>query len=298
MSAVRQYQVIQVDVFTDRVFGGNPLAVITNPQGLSSLDMQSIAKEMNLSETSFILPAADANHSAKVRIFTPAQELPFAGHPTLGTAWVLATEGLARGSELTLEEGVGPVSVRLEGDPANPDFLWLRSPPAVLGHRFDNRADFAGALGLTEGDLLEQPLQVASAGVPYLMVPLATPRTVDAIQLDVARLLASFADHDPLAVFVFAPNGDDRFYSRMFAPHTVGIAEDPATGSAHGPLGAYLARYRLAEIRNGLLKVVSEQGTKMGRQSFAHVHVSGDGGTVDVGGQVVPVMRGALELPG
>ena len=96
---------------------------------------------------------------------------------------------------------------------------------------------------------------------------------------------------------MFAPNGDDRFYSRMFAPHTVGIAEDPATGSAHGPLGAYLASYRLAEIRNGLLKVVSEQGTKMGRQSFVHVHVAETGSVVDVGGQVVPVMRGALELP-
>jgi trans-2,3-dihydro-3-hydroxyanthranilate isomerase len=301
----RMYDFVQADVFTDRVFGGNPLAVVLDARGLTDGEMAAIAGEMNLSETTFVLPPTRPDCDVRVRIFTPRRELAFAGHPTIGTSFVLATRGMlpAGARLLTLEEGVGPVPVRLDGDPTNPTFLWMRHGEAIFGQPLAPRADFATALGLTENDLLpDAPIQTGTTGSAFLYIPLRDRATVDRAALDVPAILRCFADTTAVGVFVFAPDSDStghRVYARMFAPHTSGIPEDPATGSASGPLGAYLVRHRLIPpdetVRN-----VSEQGTKMGRQSFIHIAVSTEAGAVtgiEVGGSAVPVLEGAIALP-
>ena len=303
--AEREYRFVQVDVFTDRVFGGNPLAVVFEATGLSDGEMQAVAREMNLSETTFILPPTRGDCTARVRIFTPARELQFAGHPTIGTAWVLAAHRLLPGtpSRFNLEEGIGPVPVTLEGDPVRPRFLWMRHREPEWGPEQTNRAEVAAGVGLTEADLLPgAPIQSGSTGTRFLFVPLRDPATVDRALLDVARILKALGDQPLVGIFVFAPDPDPaagRVHSRMFAQHTSGIPEDPATGSASGPLGAYLVRHRLVKA-DGRVAMVSHQGVKMGRHSHVHIRgVARDGHLdgIEVGGSVVPVIEGRLRVP-
>jgi trans-2,3-dihydro-3-hydroxyanthranilate isomerase len=302
--ASRSYRFVQVDVFTDQVFGGNPLAVFLDGRGIEDAVMQQIAREMNLSETVFLLPPSRPDCAAALRIFTPAREVPFAGHPTVGTAWVLAVHGMApRGAaRFALEEKIGPVPVDIEGDPARPDFIWMTHGPATFDRALENRDAMARALGLSEADLLPgAPIQPGSTGNTFLFVPLRDRASVDRAALDVRALLDAMAGRPHLGVFVFSPDPDPaagRVYSRMFAPHTSGVPEDPATGSASGPLGAYLALNGL--VRKGAaVTIVSEQGTKMGRPSFIHIRLAMEGGTITgirVGGSVVPVLEGELRL--
>jgi trans-2,3-dihydro-3-hydroxyanthranilate isomerase len=301
----REYRFVQVDVFTERVFGGNPLTVVFDAKGLGDDEMQAIAREMNCSETTFLLPPTRPDCAARVRIFTPAREVPFAGHPTIGTSWVLATERLLPENSLrfNLEEGIGPVEVTLEGDPVRPSFLWMRHGEARFGPELTSRAGFAGALGLAETDLLAgAPVCTGSTGNTFLYVPLRDRETVDQARLDVPALLAAQGEGPNLGVFVFAPDPDPRagrVYSRMFAPHTSGVPEDPATGSASGPLGAYLVERRLVAAGD-TVEIVSEQGTRMGRQSFIRIRIGMTGGRIGeilVGGSVVPVIKGHLRVP-
>jgi trans-2,3-dihydro-3-hydroxyanthranilate isomerase len=301
----RELPFVQVDVFTERVFGGNPLAVVFEGAGLSDAEMQAIAREMNCSETTFLLPPTRPDCVARVRIFTPARELPFAGHPTIGTAWVLATEQLLPPNthRFNLEEGVGPVEVTFEGEPAQPSFLWMRHGEARFGPELTKRAGFARALGLAESDLLTgAPICTGSTGNPFLYIPLRDREVVDRARLDVPALLAVQGEGPNVGVFVFAPDPDPkagRVYSRMFAPHTSGIPEDPATGSASGPLGAYRVERGLVTPA-ATVDIVSEQGTRMGRPSFIRIRVGMSAGRVReilVGGRVVPVIEGRLRLP-
>ena len=303
----RRYQFVQVDVFTDEIFGGNPLAVFPDGAGLSGGQMQAIAKEMNLSETTFVLPAELAGAAAKVRIFTPGSELQFAGHPTLGTAWVLASLGrLAAPNgnviEALLEEGIGGVPVRVEGS-----FVWMKHRDARFGPDVTERSGIAAALGLENGDLLDgAPIRVGTTGTAFTFVPLRDRASVDRAALDVRALLSVHDDPESHGVFIFAPDGaaEDgtvRVYSRMFAPHTAGIPEDPATGSASGPLGAYVVANGLAGdvTRGHTVRVFSEHGTKMGRRSLVHIRLRvGEAGPeeIEVGGGVVPVLEGTLTL--
>jgi trans-2,3-dihydro-3-hydroxyanthranilate isomerase len=303
--ATRELLFVQVDVFTERVFGGNPLAVVFEGAGLTDGEMQAIAREMNCSETTFLLPPTRPDCAARVRIFTPAREIPFAGHPTIGTAWVLATEQLLPPNthRFNLEEGIGPVEVTLDGEPAQPSFLWMRHGEARFGPELIERAGFARALGLAESDLLAgAPICTGSTGNTFLYIPLRDREVVDRARLDVPALLAAQGEGPNLGVFVFAPDPDPkarRVYSRMFAPHTSGVPEDPATGSASGPLGAYLVERGLA-APGDTLDIVSEQGTRMGRQSFIRIRVGMRAGRVSeirVGGSVVPVIEGRLRVP-
>ena len=299
---------VQVDVFTDTVFGGNPLAVVFGADGLPSETMQKVAREMNCSETTFLLVPTRSDCAGRVRIFTPAREIPFAGHPTIGTAWVMATEGLlpVGTTRFSLEEGIGPVEVMLEGDPANPSFLWMRHGEVKFGPELGNREGFARALGLEASDLLAgQPIRPGSTGSTFLYIPLRDRETVDRARLDVPALLAAQGEGPKLGVFVFAPDpgpdpksGAGRVYSRMFAPHTSGVPEDPATGSASGPLGAYLVERGLVAAAE-TVDIVSAQGVKMGRPSAVHIRVGmreGRVGEILVGGGVVPVIDGRLRL--
>ena len=294
-----------MDVFTERVLGGNPLAVVFEAGGLDERVMQAIAREMNCSETTFLLPPTRPECAARVRIFTPAREVPFAGHPTIGTAWVLATEGLLpKGTtRFNLEEGIGPVEVTLEGDPGRPSLLWMRHGEARFGPELPDRAGFARALGLEAADLLAgQPVRSGSTGNTFLYIPLRDREAVDRARLDVPALLAAQGEGPNLGVFVFAADPDPRagkVYSRMFAPHTSGVPEDPATGSASGPLGAYLVERGLVAPAE-TVDIVSEQGTRMGRSSFVRIRIGMRGGRINeilVGGTVVPVIDGRLRIP-
>jgi trans-2,3-dihydro-3-hydroxyanthranilate isomerase len=296
---------VQVDVFTEQVFGGNPLAVVFGAGGLDERVMQAIAREMNCSETTFLVAPTRPDCAARVRIFTPAREVPFAGHPTIGTAWVLASGGLlAPGTtRFNLEEGIGPVEVTLEGDPARPSFLWMRHGEARFGPELPDRAGFARALGLEAADLLaEQPVCTGSTGNTFLYIPLRDREAVDRARLDVPALRAAQGEGPNVGVFVFAPDPEPRagrVYSRMFAPHTSGVPEDPATGSASGPLGAYLVERGLVAPAE-TVAIVSEQGTRMGRPSFVHIRIGMRGGRIgeiSVGGGVVPVIDGRLRVP-
>jgi trans-2,3-dihydro-3-hydroxyanthranilate isomerase len=290
------YVIHVVDVFTDRPLSGNQLAVVLDAEGIPGDVMQRIAKEMNISETTFVLAAEQATSAARVRIFTPGAELPFAGHPTIGTAWVLFNEGRVPGGalEFSLEEGIGPVRVRGVRGPSGLTF-WMTHPTVSFGKVISDRAKAAAALALTEHDLYpEVPIQVATTGVPFVYVALKDARAVDAAISQKERL----ADVFDAGAFLFAPLGNNRLYSRMFAPHVLDIVEDPATGSGSGPLGAFAVKYGLVP-RSPKVSIVSEQGTKMLRQSFIHIELEyppeGDIPTrIEVGGSVVPTLKGEL----
>ncbi len=297
----RAYAFQQVDVFTSRIFGGNPLAVFTDGQGLSDAEMQAIALEMNLSETTFVLPPANPDHAARVRIFTPRAELAFAGHPTVGTAWVLAKLGhIPRdATAATLELGVGPVDVTLQGPPGDPSFIWMHQRPAEFGEVVEDRDAVAGALGVSPDDLAgDLPIQFVSAGLPFLYVPFVSEPAVDRASLSPNGFGGTPIKAGGAFLFHSAP-ASNRAYSRMIATIGGAVWEDPATGSASGPLGGYLVEYGLA-TGDGSVEIVSEQGTQMGRQSFVHIRVAMDDrkpGPIDVGGAVVPVLEGRLVIP-
>ena len=291
------HQVRIVDVFTEKALAGNQLAVVLDGKGLTAKLMQRIARELNFSETTFILPPDDPAHAAKVRIFAPTVEMPFAGHPTIGTAWVLADEGLVPGGKLEfiLEEKVGPVPVRGEKKNGGVVF-WMTHPKLTYGEVLPH-SRVAAAIGLKEADIVESvPAQVASTGNPHLYVALRDAHAVDAAVSDHARLQTVLGADSAFGIFLFAVNGENRLYSRMFS---LDIPEDPATGSASGPLGAFAVRYGLVE-RAPKVEIVSEQGTKMGRQSFVHIELAYDDDDADipsrieVGGSVMPVLKGEL----
>jgi trans-2,3-dihydro-3-hydroxyanthranilate isomerase len=293
----RVYKYVVVDVFTETPFEGNQLGVFPDAQGLDDATMQTLARELNLSETVFLLPPSLPGAAARVRIFTPGVEMDFAGHPTIGTAFALCALGrIPEGAAgFGLEENVGLVPIRLERR-ADPFLAWLRTPPIAFGRVYD-RAGCAAALGFGVDDLLpEVPVQVLSAGNPFLYVPLREPAQVDQAELDVRTLERVAPGFAASGVFVFArtPGG---VYARMFAPMS-GIREDPATGSATGPLAAYLVANGLIECREGL-QFTSEQGTKMKRRSLIQVMLHTTNGkleSVEIGGSAVRVIEAAVSL--
>jgi len=284
------------DVFTSRPLAGNPLAVVIDGEGFDEGTMQALAREFNLSETAFVLPSARAD--ARARYFTPARELPMAGHPTIGTAYALAARGRLPATAATLELGIGLVPVSLERDGERLTRVWMdQGRPRWLA-QVDRREEVARALGLTNEDLeASLPLSVVSAGVPYLMVPVRGLEALARVRLDLAAL-APFLAAEHRAVFAFSLEaGDARTRARMFG-EAVGVVEDPATGSAHGPLGAYLAWNGIVDARSGPATFLSRQGVEMGRPSEIEVRVRLEDGepAVEVGGSAVRVASGRLEL--
>ncbi len=304
MSARTQiYRYAVVDVFTHVPLEGNPLAVFPDARGLDGPTMQRIARELNLSETTFVLPTDHEGCIARVRIFTPTMEMRFAGHPTIGTSDVLLHEGIVPSgtTHFALEELVGDVAVRVEpahsGAASAPPMLWLTTPPIEFGRTYA-RADCAKALGLEPEDLLPSPLpQQVTAGNPTVFIPLRDKAAVDRAWIELAGVRALHGSTaDAVCFFVFTPTPEGA-YSRMFAPEH-GVTEDPATGSSTGPLAAYMMRYGLAPSADGT-RFMSEQGTKMGRRSFLHVLVHGEGGRdgIEIGGTCVKLAEATLTLP-
>ncbi|HYL72753.1 MAG TPA: PhzF family phenazine biosynthesis protein [Bryobacteraceae bacterium] len=289
------YRYRVVDVFTEHALEGNPLAVFPDASGMDDATMQKIAKEMNLSETTFVLPPTRPNCLARVRIFTPTREMVFAGHPTIGTSFVLLDEKAApaNSERFNLDEKVGPVPIRVEHG-ARPR-IWLTTPPIQWGKSFD-RSMCARALGLDAGDLLDLAPQLVSAGNPNVFIALKDKNAVDRSWLDAAGLAQiKEPGQDAICIFVFTPTPDGA-YSRMFAPEH-GVMEDPATGSATGPLAAYMMRNNLASKAAGA-RFLSEQGTKMGRRSILYIQVNGAAGVdgIEVGGYVTPLVNASMAL--
>lgn len=286
-----------VDVFTAKPLEGNPVAVFLGAEHLSGLLMQKIAKELNLSETVFVLPTSTSGCDARARIFTPTYEMDFAGHPTLGTAYVVREDSSliqGRPLELVLEERVGPVHITFT-DGEKP-IVWLEFPPIGRGPSYERTA-CAQALGLEAEDLLPGvPCQLLTAGNPCIFVALRDKESVDGVMLDSGRFVALHADQEgPVCIFVFTATNEGA-YSRMFAPE-LGIAEDPATGSVTGPLAVFMMEHKLVGHADGTT-FISEQGTKLGRRSLLYVRIEGSYGSdgIFVGGQVVPVSRGTMSL--
>jgi trans-2,3-dihydro-3-hydroxyanthranilate isomerase len=299
-----RYRYLHLDVFTDRRFAGNQLAVFPEARGLETSLMQRVANEMAFSESTFVFPA-DAGGDVRMRIFTPGTELPMAGHPTVGSAFALAHEGRidASHARLVFELNVGLTPVDLEWADHGLAFAWMRQQRPSFGRIEADRAGAARALGLSVGDLVEAlPVEEVSCGVPFLVVPLRSRAAVDQATAD-ARQLASLARASqmpdrPVFLFTLDPGEDEATaYCRMFAPG-FGIAEDPATGSAGGPLGCYLVRHGVVEpARAG--RILISQGVKMGRPSVMHASIEAEGPAivgVRVGGQAVIVGEGTLEV--
>ncbi|MFW5691186.1 MAG: PhzF family phenazine biosynthesis protein [Chloroflexota bacterium] len=284
-----------VNVFTDRPFGGNPLAVFTNAADIPVERMRFYARELNLSEAVFVLPPESDDYHFRLRIFTPQMELPMAGHPTVGAAHVLYSLGRApTEGPLRFLEGVGVVLVHFEiTDGAM--MAWMTQPLPQFGPVLDDRAAVAALLSLDESDLIpDLPVQVVSTGVPFVYVPL---RGLDAIRraavrLDVWESLLKDTPHPHVFVLTLeTEQPGSSVHTRMFAP-AMGIPEDPATGAASGPLGAYLARYALVD---NPAAIVSEQGFEMGRPSMIRVRVDYADGvfrSIAIGGQTQPVGAG------
>jgi trans-2,3-dihydro-3-hydroxyanthranilate isomerase len=300
------FSYLHLDVFTDRAFTGNQLAVFLEPAGLDAALMQRIANEMAFPETTFVFPAELPGTDARVRIFTPSRELPMAGHPTLGTTFALAAAGRLPVSleTLVLGLGVGPTPLRLEWGSAGLRFAWMTQAYPTFGPTLDDQTGIAAALGVQPGDVLagKPPVQVASSGVPFLYVPLRSRAAVDAAAVDRAALreLLRAVNQEELPVFVFSlERGDDgaTAYSRMFAP-VFGIHEDPATGGASGPLGGFLFHH--GEVSAGqAARLVSLQGVRMGRPSRIHVELRMRDGTpqdMQVGGEAVVVGEGTIRI--
>jgi trans-2,3-dihydro-3-hydroxyanthranilate isomerase len=312
---------LHLDVFTDRPLEGNQLAVFPAPQGLATADMQAIAREMNFSESTFIFPAEGSPESAsnsgvpagagraKMRIFTPGAELPMAGHPTIGTTFALAAEGTIEPErpDFVFELGVGPTPVSLEWADGRLAFAWMTQLLPAFGDTISNLTAFSAAIGVDRNEIVGGlPVQVVTCGVPFVFVPLTTRQAVDRVAIDRKALMRCFQDAglDELPVFFFTIDdgrgGRDEpetVYSRMLAPG-FGIAEDPATGGASGPLGCYLVHYELVGS-DAAQRILSLQGVAMGRPSRIHIAIDArDGGItrVRVGGRAVLVGRGELHL--
>jgi trans-2,3-dihydro-3-hydroxyanthranilate isomerase len=292
---------ITVDVFTDRPYGGNPLAVVLDAEDLSDAAMQAVAREFNLSETTFVLPPADPANTARVRIFTPGRELPFAGHPNVGTAYVLGREGLLfgkpLGAVLRFEETAGLVLVDILPGPDGPAGARLTAPQGFTRGQDIAPDDFAPCVGLRPGDIdtSAHPPLLGSAGMVF---PIARLTGIEA--LGRARGNAdAMARHPAMGghVFIYAPDpaAPGTFRARMFAPG-LGIAEDPATGGAAAALTGLLGTLAGGD-GNHDYRIV--QGVEMGRPSLIETAADVAEGAVTairVGGACAPVMRGEIAV--
>ncbi|TBD90776.1 PhzF family phenazine biosynthesis protein [Rhizobium ruizarguesonis] len=301
----RSYSVY--DVFTDRKLAGNPLAVIFDGDNLSDEAMQAITREINLSETVFVKPSATPAYAARLRIFTPGRELPFAGHPTVGTAVALAerAHGAATRDLVTvLEENVGPVrcAVRLrEGEASFAEFdLPRKSQPAIMPLDKLGIAD-ALSLKVTEIGFENHVPSVWSAGVPFLLIPVHDVGATQRVEFDpqLWEKIVPFVDGALASAYVYCRGGVNhvaKFHARMFASG-MGIVEDPATGSAAAALSG--AIHYFDRLTDGHHPIMIEQGVEMGRPSFIHLHIDVDGGAISnarIGGQAVRLASGTLDL--
>jgi trans-2,3-dihydro-3-hydroxyanthranilate isomerase len=294
-----QHGIYIVDVFAEQKYAGNQLAVVTNARDIDSDEMHRIARETNFSETTFILSDTARDDAYDVRIFTPATEIPFAGHPTIGTAYVLRNVILGSTAErVVLNLMIGKVPVRFAPEPDGRQLLWMSTPYPQFGSRFEP-AVLAPVIGLDAADVDDRyPVEEVSLGVPFTFLPL---RTLEAVR----RARFSHEQYERIrhlgfnpCIFLFCPqtySKDHQLNARMFAA-AFGVAEDPATGSANACLAAYLLRHEY--LPGDRIDVQVEQGYEIGRPSLLYLSARrrGEQADIEVGGHVVPTIRGVIEV--
>ncbi len=285
-----------VDVFAEEKYAGNQLSVVRNASALSSDQMQRIANEMHFSETTFILSDKEQNGGYDVRIFTPAREMPFAGHPTLGTAYVIR-QNIAEGTinKVVLNLKVGQIPVTFEKDRKGQEILWMKQIPPIFGKIFDAE-QVSEVLGLDVNEIDSKfPIQEVSTGVPFVIVPLKTLDAVKRVRIDKDKH-SQLTKETQAEILVFCPetyNKENNLNVRVFVD-LFGIPEDPATGSANGCLAGYLSRYHY--FGDHVVNARVEQGCEIGRPSLLHLKAENREGMIHVfvGGKVVMVARGEL----
>jgi PhzF family phenazine biosynthesis protein len=303
----RSYRIYQVDAFTRTRFRGNPAGVVPDAAGLDEAQMQAIARELNNSETAFILPPRGPDHEVHVRFFTPATEVPVCGHATIASHYVRAIEGAAVAGRVRQLTGAGVLAIDVEAVGADDFRIWMHQRQPDFGPVLsrDERRRLLAALHLADEDLGPGPLQIVSTGHSKVMVPLRDRARLDALSPDLAGLasLSRTIGSNGYHAFTLAdPAPDTLAHARMFAP-AIGIAEDPVTGNANGPLGAYLVQHRLVPVemlRVGLSGWI-RQGEAMGRPGQVRVEVTVDPASlaptsVRIGGDAVIAFRGEMRL--
>jgi trans-2,3-dihydro-3-hydroxyanthranilate isomerase len=304
------YSFIQCDVFTQQAFGGNPLAVFPEGDGIADATMQVIAREMNLSETVFVLPPTDpARALRRLRIYTPGTELPMAGHPVVGTWNVLARLGVVPPPEggdgvvtihQELKVGILPVAIEFSG--GEPVKVVMTQPPPQIGEALEITEAVARALSLSPEEIgfNQFPVVIASTAVPFLMAPVRTRAALSRIVINSSALSDLIQQTGVSGIYAVSPEphrADALVSNRMFSDATLGIGEDPATGSAAGPLAATLVHFGVAQPVNGVARFVIEQGVDMGRSSYIEAEVEGERGAVRlarIGGATVTVAKGEI----
>ncbi len=297
---------VTVDVFTDRAFGGNPLAVVLDAGGLSTAQMQAVATEFNYSETTFVLPPRDAANDAQVRIFTVRSEIPFAGHPNVGTAYVLASHADTPPARLRFEEGAGLVPVEILRDAGTVVGAELTAPRPLEKLSQCGAEQAAACISLSASEIRTErhPPRIFSVGLPFLMVEVASREALRRARPDAAAFARVFPRDGSDAVYLYTrdvPPAEQPLdlQARMFHPGSSGLSEDPATGSATVAAAAMLAD--LSNERDGELKLRIGQGVDMGRPSLLLSRVVKANGAVvsaHVGGGCVPMMEGTFTLAG
>jgi len=309
MPDLRTLKFYQADVFTGVPFGGNPVAVFPNAQGLNDFELQQIAREMNLSETVFVFPPTDQAAVVRLRIFTPTQEIPFAGHPVLGTFYVLAQLGLIAvtdGVTRVMQEcniGLYPVEIHVRDEQIT-RVVMTQPKPLFLGtvDEMEDLLHITKALGLPKYQIVDTkaPVMVVSTGLPVVIVPvraLTAVRSIEPHAAAIVEMCERFGTNGIMVYTTMTVEDHTTVHTRMFAP-AIGILEDPATGSASGAMGAYLVHNGLVEV-GPLTEIIIEQGYEIGRPSRILVQVESDDDaiqTVKVGGQVVMVVEGTLSF--
>lgn len=297
-----------IDVFTEKPFGGNQLAVFHGEEKLSDDTMQQIARELNLSETVFICPPQNPENQKCLRIFTPKVELPLAGHPTIGAAFALADQELIPTSEgandWLFEEQIGDIAVTVFKDRGKVSKVEMTQPLPEFGSVYERSGLVADLLSLTSKDLdTRYPFQTVSSGLPFLFIPIRSLKAIQNINFRTDIWERHFSHNlDTQHIFAFTTQTEEKrstVHSRMFAP-AMGIAEDPATGAASGPLGAYLVEHGLIpQAASGIYKIRSEQGFEMKRPSYIDITVRKSGSQynlVKIGGTSVPMGQGEIYL--
>lgn len=301
-----QRRYVTVDVFTDRVFGGNPLAVVLDAGGLSTAQMQAIASEFNYSETTFVLPPRDSGNDAQVRIFTVTAEIPFAGHPNVGTAFVLATRAAKSPERLKFEEGAGLVGIEILQEAGRVVGAELTAPQSLSRLTQFGREQAAGCASLSASDVTtdrHSPV-IVSVGMPFLVAELGSRDALRRARPDAAAFARTLPCDGAFAVYLYtrdvpATEKPCDLQARMFFPGSSGLTEDPATGSATVATAALLAD--LATEKDAELKLRIGQGFDMGRPSLLHTRVRKDRGAIvsaHVGGACVQMMEGTFSLAG
>lgn len=305
----RSLKFYQADVFTAQPFGGNPVAVFPDAKGLTDDELQQIAREMNLSETVFVFPPTDPAAVVRLRIFTPTQEIPFAGHPVLGTFYILARLGLIAAKETVTrvmqECNIGLFPVELHAEDGQVVRVVMSQPkPEFLGpvDEVEDIYKVAAALGLAKHVIADTkwPLEVVSTGLPVLIVPVRTLTAVRSIRPDASAITDVCGRFGANGIMVFTTVTVESFasvHTRMFAP-AIGILEDPATGSASGALGAYLVQNGVVQV-GPTTEIIIEQGYEIDRPSRILVQVESDDDMIQevkVGGHCVMVVEGTLKF--